>query len=432
MRVLVLDGSVGIDATSTVIEDALRDHLDPLGAQVDSVRIAEKHIGPCMGDFFCWTRSPGECSQKDDNRAIAQAFVQSDLVVFLSPVTFGGYSSALKRAIDHLIPTISPFFAKVEGETHHQKRYARYPRLLSIGWLGAPDPVVEGTFHHLVSRNALNLRVPNAVSGVVGTEWEPSRVRQAVGDWLDSALRGSGRSSTTLPAMEVAPTAAQPKRALLLIGSPRGKKSTSQGLGGYLFDRLEEQGIRSDTVRLYTVLKSEERRRRLLQVLDEVDLVALAFPVYVDCLPAPVISILEIIAAHRGAEGASRSQVFMALANCGFPEAVHNDTALAICATFAREAGFAWAGGLGLGGGQAVVAGVPLTELGQRGAAIRKSLDLAAEALAAGSVIPAEAVALMSRPTIPPWLYRILGGIWWRRQAKSHDAQHRLRDRPYG
>ncbi len=82
---------------------------------VRSVRVSERRIGPCMGDFFCWTRSPGECTQDDDNREISRTFVGSDLVVFLTPVIFGGYSSELKRALDHLIPNISPFFVTLGG-----------------------------------------------------------------------------------------------------------------------------------------------------------------------------------------------------------------------------------------------------------------------------------------------------------------------------
>ena len=58
-----------------------------------------------------------------------------------------------------------------------------------------------------------------------------------------------------------------------------------------------------------------------------------------------------------------RPQLFTAIANCGFPEALHNTTALAICEVFARQAGFEWAGSLSLGGGEAVN-GQPLVQAG--------------------------------------------------------------------
>lgn len=43
--------------------------------------------------------------------------------------------------------------------------------------------------------------------------------------------------------------------------------------------------------------------------------------------------------------------MMVGIVNSGFPEAFHNDTALAILRRFAAETGFQWAGGLALGGG---------------------------------------------------------------------------------
>ncbi len=431
VNTLILDGSASSNPTDAVIHRALDDELRTLGATVRSVRVSEKHIGPCMGDFFCWTRSPGECTQDDDNREIFRAFVGSDLVVLLTPVTFGGYSSELKRAWDHLIPNISPFFVTLGGETHHARRYRAYPRILAVGWCSAEDPVAEGVFHHLVMRNALNMYAPAAVSCVIHTTWHPHRVREVVAGRIRDALEGSGRLPTALPPVEKAPAGVPPKRVLLLTGSPRGKKSTSQALGGFLLDRLEERGVATDTVRLYTVQKSAERQAMLLHRVDEADLVVLAFPVYVDSLPAPVIASLERIARHRRQTPGRRPQRFVALSNCGFPEPAHTETPLAMCAQFARESGFAWAGGLGLGGGEGLVHGTPLEELGGRAARLRKALDLTAGCLASGGPVPAEAEALMGRPAIPPWLYRMVGNLSWRRTARRNGVQRALKATPY-
>jgi len=431
MNTLILDGTAGSDPAGAVIHAALEEELRTLGATVRSVRVSEKRIGPCMGDFFCWTRSPGECTQDDDNREISRTFVGSDLVVFLTPVTFGGYSSELKRAVDHLIPNISPFFVRLGGETHHARRYPGYPRILVVGWRPDEDPVAEGVFHHLVTRNALNMYPPAAVSCVIHTTWQPRRVREVVAARLRDALEGSGRIPTVLPPVEKAPAGAPPGRVLLLTGSPRGKKSTSQALGGFLLDRLEERGIATETVRLYTVQKSAERRAMLLHRVDEADLLVLAFPVYVDGLPAPVLASLERIALHRRQTPPRRPQRFVALSNCGFPEPVHTEAPLAICAQFARESGFAWGGGLGLGGGEGLVHGTPLEQLGGSAARLRKALAVTAGALAAGRPVPAEAELLLGRPAIPPWLYRIVGDLRWRKAGRQNGVRRGLKAKPY-
>jgi len=43
--------------------------------------------------------------------------------VFFTPVTFGGYSSVLKRALDHIIPTLVPFLVAEGDDTRHPLRY---------------------------------------------------------------------------------------------------------------------------------------------------------------------------------------------------------------------------------------------------------------------------------------------------------------------
>jgi multimeric flavodoxin WrbA len=227
------------------------------------------------------------------------------------------------------------------------------------------------------------------------------------------------------------PASAAPiRRALLLVGSPRTRKSTSASLAGYLFDQLAARSIQTDTVYLHTVLRSPEKMQALFSALDEADLVLLAFPLYVDSLPAPVIEALERIAARRAQQEPGRVQYFAALANCGFPEAAHNTIALEICRVFARQAGFAWAGWLAMGAGE-MVHGEELAGMDGRAYGMRSALEMAAGALADGKPIPAQAQALLAKPVIPAWLYRLMGMFGWRQQAKKFGAQGSLRRRTY-
>jgi hypothetical protein len=221
-----------------------------------------------------------------------------------------------------------------------------------------------------------------------------------------------------------------PKTALLLIGSakPAGQ-SSSEALGGYLAGRLEARGIATTTLHVARALRTPGRTAELLQAVDRADLFILAFPLYVDSLPYLVTQSLECIAAQRQA-GAPRAVPFLAIANCGFPEAHHNATALAICQQFAAAAGFTWAGGLALGAGGAVN-GRPLATAGGMVRHVAQALDLAAGALADGQPVPAAAGALMARPLMSPRLYTLMGDMGWRLQARQHGALRRLGDRPF-
>jgi hypothetical protein len=193
---------------------------------------------------------------------------------------------------------------------------------------------------------------------------------------------------------------------------------------------LQEAGLETEKVYIHPSLKSDEGRANLLRVVNGSDLLILAFPLYVDSPPSPVIAALELIAEHRKMSKKPKSQKLLAIANNGFPEARQNNTALAICRRFASETGIEWVGGLALGGGEAI-AGKPLDEAGGMVRNVKKALDFAAAALAEGKSVPKEAEALMAKPIAPVWMYVWFGNRGWKRQAKKYDAQNKLWDRPY-
>lgn len=219
------------------------------------------------------------------------------------------------------------------------------------------------------------------------------------------------------------------KRAVLLVGSPRTRKSTSVSLGGYLFEQLNSRGIETQTIQIYTSINSAQRIDALYSAIDNADLVVLAFPLYVDSLPAPVTAALEKIAAHRKENTASNR--FAAIANCGFPGADHNNTALAICSEFALQNGLTWMGGLSLGAGEGIVHGVPLNDLDGRAIPLKAALDLAGEALANGQSIPQSARELLAKPVIPNWAYTLQGQSGWKQAAKQYGTQNKLKQQPY-
>jgi NAD(P)H-dependent FMN reductase len=220
------------------------------------------------------------------------------------------------------------------------------------------------------------------------------------------------------------------KRALLLVGSARTPQSTSESLGSYLLKRLGEHGYEGETVLLHRALAKEEARGDLLEKVDRADMVVLAFPLYVDSLPATVVSTLELIQGHRARQTAGRHQRLLAIVNCGFPESYHNDTAAAICRKFAEETGFEWAGALLLGGG-GMIAGRELEEAGGVARLIIEALDAAALAIAAGQAVPAKAIEVMAKQPIPAWAYRAMGWLGWRLQARQNGVLRQLYARPY-
>ena len=297
MKAILLDGSSQGDSTADRIKGALSAQLVVRGWDVEHVPLRERKIGNCAGDFYCWIRSPGMCNVDDDNRVIAQGIVASDLVVYLTPVTFGGYSSNLKRMVDHQIQNISPFFTTIEGEIHHKTRYAKNPDLLAVGWMDEVDRRDAAVFGQLVQRNALNVHARTSIAAVVAADSTDADLAVSAQAWVDDVEDGRSSPPVPLPAGPRASTVApEVRRALLLVGSPRTRKSTSNSLGGYLFEQLEARAVEVKTVYTHTVLLSVAKTEELLDAVEKADLVTMAFPLYLDSLPAPVVEMLERVA----------------------------------------------------------------------------------------------------------------------------------------
>ncbi len=430
MKTLILDGSPAGDPMGERLFALLGPLLASRGHEVERVVLRERRIANCAGCFNCWLKTPGICMIDDDSRELTGKFVGSGMVISLTPLTFGVYSPELKRMYDRLIPNVSPFFTTVHGETHHRKRYHRYPDLMTIGWLDGHDETAEAIFRHLVYRNSVNFYAESASAGILYRTQDEQVMAAGVKQLLACIEQSDRMAASELPVLTVTgETGAEVRRAVLLVGSPRMGKSTSASLGGYLFERLAEQGVETRTIQLYQAVADATQLQEALELIYGADLTVLAFPLYIDSLPYPVLSALRSIAKKRSSK-MSRG-AFAALANCGFIEASHNLNALAACALFARNAGFDWKGSISIGGGEGLVKGRSLHELSGPAIPLRNALDQVALALRHGLSVPEEARMQLSRPFAPAWIYRMVGGWQWKKRARRMGTEQHLFDRPY-
>ena len=180
MKAMVFNSAGKGNGILEPVQEIIGEELVKAGWDIDVLDLCKTDIAACLGCFRCWFKTPGVCVINDAGRDVTKAFVQSDMTVFLTPVTFGGYSSELKKAVDRLIPAISPYFMKINGETHHRPRYERYPKLAVIGELRHPDLESEGIFKKLVERNAINMHSPAHTSCIVLEEDWSDQVRKKV------------------------------------------------------------------------------------------------------------------------------------------------------------------------------------------------------------------------------------------------------------
>jgi multimeric flavodoxin WrbA len=446
-KVVVLDGCGPADTDLAPALNQLRDVFARDGSQIEIFHLHEMKLSHCLGCFGCWIKTPGICVEDDDGRQVARAVIQSDVTVFYTPVTFGGYSPHLKRMMERCIPLISPFFAMDHGEVHHPPRYEHRPRLVVVGVQRHPDSHEALVFKTLAGRNAINLHPPSYAAEVVVATDPADTIRQGLEGLLtrsDALPFGEAVASLMPPPVTsgIAAGADGPRRALLIVGSPKtDSTSTSSVLGRYLLERVGNSGWETESLTLRASLNREEGEAALLASVDRAGLILLVFPLYADALPYLATKALAVIAGHRRAAANPPRQRLMAIVNSGFPETHQNSLALAICREFAAQSGIAWDGGLALGGG-GVIGGQPLTSEKRSGPPVThivRALDLTAVALSEGLPVPAEAVRLMAKspvPFIPFALWRRLyirfGGKGFEQEAARNGVgRERLMERPY-
>ena len=128
MKIVILDGALeNTPKNWSEYLSGLTAALKGNDHQVNHFLLKDQDIHHCTGCFKCWVQTPGMCVFDDDSREINRAVINSDFVLFASPLVMGFSTSVLKKKMDRMIPLVHPYLDIVEGEIHHLPRYDRYP-----------------------------------------------------------------------------------------------------------------------------------------------------------------------------------------------------------------------------------------------------------------------------------------------------------------
>jgi ferredoxin-NADP reductase/multimeric flavodoxin WrbA len=439
MTAVLLNGaSSPTDVTSALCVEVERQ----LAAQFGTVRtfhLAGYDIGHCMGEFDCFVKTPGRCRIHDEGQEIERAVHDADLVVLVTPLRYGGYSAQLKKAVDRLLPLISPFFRKAGDMTHHALRYARRARWVAVALDNAPSPERARLFRAFAETNALNFGSPAWGAAVVSEEratW-PAAIASAL---ATSEVPGNASGTLAVARAELmrvayasAPIAAfepRPKIAVLQVSPRPAGVSTSQAIWHYLQPLLAAGAAQIEVVAATDFVRSTVVAQVAAQRCAQADLLLIIGPLYWDSLPYPGLLALEHIHAERQKSGLRPARL-VAIMNCGFAEPEQFRFAFGLLREFAYEAGYTWGGGLPVGGGEAIN-GRALDRVGALTRPLRDAIDVGMPTLLGGGVLPANACDAAAIQTTPGTLYRFFG--WWgwhmKRMARGLSISE-MRARPF-
>ena len=128
MQITILNGNP--EDRSTHLDkyvDQLSDRLNSSGHSVTKLTLRDMDLAYCIGCLDCWVKTPGMCKTDDDGREVSRVYINSDFVLWASPVVMGFYSALLKMVTDKFVGHVHPYGVFVDGEVHHAPRYEKYP-----------------------------------------------------------------------------------------------------------------------------------------------------------------------------------------------------------------------------------------------------------------------------------------------------------------
>lgn len=197
-------------------------------------------------------------------------------------------------------------------------------------------------------------------------------------------------------------------KILMICGSPRPQKSTSHYLLNILKERLSDD---NEVLMCSMAEKNSDIERIVLDNAEDVDVMVVAFPLYVDSIPGSFLKVLKNIE-----EQIKKRKVnckLYVIVNNGFYDAIQNNIALDIMWNWCKKCGMTRGRAMGVGAGE-MVQGIPLgagplTNLGH-------TMDKFTEDIRHKNTDE----TIFVEPNFPRFLYKTAAHIGWHKTAKHN------------
>jgi len=100
-KILAIVGSPRKGGNTDIIVQKAAEGAASKGAQVETLRLGGLDIRECDGCHVCWQKKP--CCKRDDMLAIYPKIIESDAIIFGTPVYWYGPTALMKAFIDRFV-----------------------------------------------------------------------------------------------------------------------------------------------------------------------------------------------------------------------------------------------------------------------------------------------------------------------------------------
>ncbi len=142
MKITILNGSPRTENTAAMVE-AFRQGAEAAGHEVEVLHVGRMKIGGCLACEYCHGKGEGKCIQKDDMEKVMPAYLESDMLVFASPIYYFSMTAQMEAALQRLYCIMKPAKATKaalllsSGSGMHDPAIAQYKTF--TGFTGIQD-----------------------------------------------------------------------------------------------------------------------------------------------------------------------------------------------------------------------------------------------------------------------------------------------------
>ncbi len=109
----------------TSVKEELRKHIESRSVDVEIIEAANMQISHCIGCNYCWLKTPGECTIKDDYEIILKKLIHADQFWVISDTALGFIDHKGKNIYDRILPLTTMYLRFVGDQMRHVPRYDR-------------------------------------------------------------------------------------------------------------------------------------------------------------------------------------------------------------------------------------------------------------------------------------------------------------------